>query len=201
VVSLGAYPALLTAFSGLASTAGLGIVKQVLGPLHLMTRPLENFFLPRATRALHQEGPAAMQQVLWRAARVSAPIFLVYGAVLIFGGEWIVRMVYGESYLEHVQALRVYALGVLLWFPVTVLRLELAARKLQRYLLWVEIWSVLVVYGVGLVLIDSLGLMGAAIAHLIVNIGALVLTFGVVLRERSRASYTPHGLGEAARSD
>ena len=204
VVSLGAQPALLTAFAGLSATAGFGIVKQILGPLHLMTRPLENFFLPCATRALHQDGTAAMQQVLWRAARVSAPIFVVYGAILIFGAQWIVGLVYGEEYLEHLDSIRLYAIGVLLWFPVTVLRLELAARKLQRHLLLVEVWSVVVIYGLGLFLINSLGLMGAALAHLIVNIGALFLTIAVVLRERNRLAIPPaafHGLGEAAGSD
>jgi O-antigen/teichoic acid export membrane protein len=153
---------------------------------------------------LHQEGAVAMQRVLWSAARFSAPVFVVYVLVVLLGGPWIVGLVFGESYLEHVDALRVFAIGELVWFPVTVLRLELAARKLQRYLLWAEIWSVVVVYGLGILLINSLGLVGAAIAHLIVNLGALVLTVAVVHRERRRDSYAlaaPHGLGEAARSD
>jgi O-antigen/teichoic acid export membrane protein len=204
VASLGAYPALLTALSGLTSTAGFGIVKQVLGPLHLMTRPLDNFFLPRATRALNQDGTSAMQQVLWQATRLIAPIFLVYGAVLLFGAELIIGLVYGEDYVEHAAALRLYAVAVVIWLPVCVLRLEIAARKLQRFLLWGEVWSVVVVYGVGLFLISSYGLLGAAIAHLIVNVGTLVLTVAAVYRERTRASRaTPalQGYGDATQAE
>lgn len=202
VASMGAYPAFLTALSGLTSTAGYGVVNQVLGPLNLMSRPIESFYLPRAARALHQQGAAAMQEVLWSAARFCAPIFLVYVAALLVGGGWIIGLVFGEAYVEHADALRVFALSELLWFPITVLRLELAARRLQRYLLWVEVWSVVVIYGVGLLLINSSGLLGAALAHLIVNGGGLIFTIVVVRRARRRASSAfagAHGSGEAAR--
>jgi O-antigen/teichoic acid export membrane protein len=184
--SVGAYPALLAGLAGLAATAGLGVVKQVVGPLHLLTRPLENFYLPRAARALDQEGTAALTAVLWRATRFSVPLFVVYIMVVAIGGEWIIRLVYGDKYVEHADALRVFALSDLLWLPVIVLRLELAARRLQRYLLLVEAWSALVVYGLGLVLIIWVGLMGAAIANIVVNLGALVLTVAAVMRERNR---------------
>ena len=182
--SVGAYPALLAALTGLASTAGLGIVKQAVGPLHLLTRPLENFFLPRAARALDQHGTAALTQVLWRATRFSVPLFVVYILILVVAGDWVIRLVYGERYVEHADALRVFALSDLLWLPVIVFRLELAARRLQRYLLLVEAWSALVVYGLGLVLIIWIGLMGAAIANIVVNLGALVLTVAAVVRAR-----------------
>lgn len=185
--SVGAYPALLAGLVGLTATAGLGVIKQIVGPLHLLTRPLENFYLPRAARALDQEGTAALTDVLWRATRFSVLPFLIYILVVVLGAELIVESIYGEKYMEHVAALRVFALSDLLWLPVIVLRLELAARRLQWYLLVVEGWSALVVYGLGLVLILWIGLMGAAIANAVVNLGALVLTVGAVLRERNRA--------------
>jgi O-antigen/teichoic acid export membrane protein len=203
-VTLGAYPALIATFSDLRNTAGLGIIRQVIGPVHLLTRPLESYFLPAATRALHQGGTPAMTRVLWRATRICGPIFVVYLGTLLFGGQWIVELVFGAEYAEHAGALLIFVLVELIWFPVTVLRLELSARKLQRYILWAEVWSVLVVYGVGLILINSLGLVGAGLAHLIVNIGALVLTLAVLRRERHRASCVPaafHGLGGVARPD
>ena len=55
----------------------------------------------------------------------------------------------------------------------------------------------LVVYGAGLFLINSLGLVGAALTHVIVNVGALVLTIAVVVRARRGA---PHSSFAATRS-
>ena len=58
--TMGAYPALIAMVSTLKNTAGLGIIRQVVGPVHLLTKPLENYFLPSAARALHQGGTPAL---------------------------------------------------------------------------------------------------------------------------------------------
>ena len=112
--TMGAYPALIAMVSTLKNTAGLGIIRQVVGPVHLLTKPLENYFLPSAARALHQGGTPALTRELWRATQLSAPIFLVYLGVVLVGGEWIVGRVFGEQYLEHVDALRIFVLVELL---------------------------------------------------------------------------------------
>jgi O-antigen/teichoic acid export membrane protein len=185
--STGAYPVLLAGFSGLSSTAGYGIVKQMIGPLHLLTRPLENFYLPRAARALDQKGTGALAVVLWQATCFTVPFFIVYVAIVVIGDEWIIDFLYGERYVEHVDAVRLWALTELLWLPWIILRLELAARRFQRHLLLVEVWTAAVVYGLGVLMIGWMGLMGAAITNVVVAIGASCITAAAVMYERRRA--------------
>lgn len=64
-------------------------------------------------------------------------------------------MLYGSKYAEFSEALRVYALGELLWIPALVLKLEIDARRMQRYLLAFEILSAALIYSVGLYLIGQ----------------------------------------------
>src|SRR5207248_1974471 len=61
-VNTQALPVNLTAFAGLSSTAGLGVIRQLLGPLHLLTRPLETYHLSVATRELATGGTPALNR-------------------------------------------------------------------------------------------------------------------------------------------
>lgn len=84
--------------------------------------------------------------------------------------------------------MRVYALGELLWIPALVLKLEIDARRMQRYLLAFEILSAALIYSVGLYLIGQGGLYGAAVASAMVSAAGLGFFTLVVLRARRSAA-------------
>jgi hypothetical protein len=65
-----------------------------------------------------------------------------------------------------------------------VLKLEIDARRMQRYLLALELWSGALVYSFGLYLIWQGGLYGAAVTSAIVSGTGLVFFGPAVLRVR-----------------
>jgi O-antigen/teichoic acid export membrane protein len=183
-LSMGALPAMLTAIAGLASTAGYGAVRQVIGPLQLLLRPLESYFLGRATRALARDGARGLNRVLWDAIYFTGPPCVVYLLVLLVAPSVVLATVYGGRYAEYADALRIYALAELLWLPALVLKLEMDARRMQRYLLAFELCSAGLIYSLGLYLIAQDGLYGAAVASAIVSAAGLLFFALVVFRVR-----------------
>jgi O-antigen/teichoic acid export membrane protein len=183
-LSVGTFPAVLTAFAGLAATAGFGVIRQVIGPLHLLLRPLESYFLGRAAQALDRDGSRGLNRVLWDAACFTGPLCTVYLLAVLVAPSFVFEVVYGGKYVEYSEVLRIFALAELLWFPVLVLKLEINARRMQRYLLVFEVGTVAIIYSVGLYWIAQWGLYGAAIASAVVSGTGLVFFTLVVLRVR-----------------
>ncbi len=185
--STNAYPAIVAALVDLRSTAGLGVIRQILGPVQLLTRPFESYYLPRATRALSVEGPAGLNRVMWRAAATTAPLHVLYAGILLLAPTLVLGLLYGDRYLDEATALRLFALASALYIPVHVLKLEINARRLQRHLLTMEIWTVALVYGIGLYLIGRFGLVGAALTQLAASVSQLVFFVAVVSVARGRS--------------
>ncbi len=185
------YPVILTAIQGLASAAGFGAAKQLLGPVNLLTRPMNNYYLPRATRRLAESGTSGLNRVLLKAALLFTLPYALYLAVAMLIPGLLLRLVYGEPYAPYADVLRVYAIAQLVYYPVFLLEIEVKARLMQRYLLLAEILTALIVYVVGIPLVARFGLMGAVLGLLLSNTVALVYFAGVVGRGRRLARISP----------
>lgn len=179
-LSFQAYPTIITGLAGLAGTAGFGVVRQLLGPLHLLTYPLESYYLPRAARALDRDGSSGLRRVLWQAASRIAPPFMLYVLILAAVPALVLEVVYGEQYAAYADVLRPFALATLIHLLVDIPALEINARRLQRYLLVGEVWFVGVLYTAGVYLIAQFGLIGTAMTEAIGLTGQFAI-FAVVL--------------------
>lgn len=190
-VSAEAYPFLLANLAGLAATAGYGVIRQVMGPIQLLARPLENYYLPRATRAVAEAGTPGITRVLWRAVGVTAPPYLLYLLAVAAAPAFLLERTFGPAYGEYAPSVRLFVLAALLYFPLLILRIEVNARRLQRYVFVGEAWVALVVYSFGLYLIAQYSIDGAAITTLLAIMGQLGLFLIVVVRARRGAPGVP----------
>lgn len=173
-VANGAYPALVyqlagngSAGAGLAAAAGIGVIWQLLGPVHLVLRPLENYYLPRSAYALSHGGSAAMRRVLLRGTLLTAPPFLAYLAALATVPDLVLGRVYGADFSRHADALRLFALVETLYLPTQLLLLVLQVRRQQHLMFLAELLAAGVIYPAAALLVPSLGLLGAGIAMLL----------------------------------
>jgi O-antigen/teichoic acid export membrane protein len=187
-VTVQAFPIIITALAGLPTTAQFGVIRQVLGPLHLLLHPLESYYLPRAARGLDRAGTPGLGRVLRQASFVMAPPFLIYSAVVAIAPGFLLRAVYGDKYIAVADVLRLFALVTMTSLPIAILSLEVGARRLQRYLFVAEGWAAAAIYGVGLYLIAQLGLVGVAITTALAASGQIALFAAVIGRARGAAT-------------
>ena len=151
---------ILVARAGIVSAAGAGIITQVLGPLRLLTRPVDNYYGPAMARAYALEGEPAMRRTLWDAARLLALPYFGYLAVLAVGATPILVTVFGGQYADVATALRVFVLASVLHFAVLFLQTTTGARRHQPLLVVEGACLVAVTFGLGIHLITRAGLVG-----------------------------------------
>lgn len=196
------YPAILTWLAGLPATAGFGLIRQLLGPTQLLVRPLESYHLPRVAQAFATGGISAVNRALWRATLSTAPFHVLYVGALVAAPALLLEAVFGQQFAEHATALRLFAIGSALYIPVHLLKLEIRARGLQQHLLAMEVWTVLLVYSVGISLISLAGLVGAALTSIAVSLTQCLYFAAVITRSRSsQASRIPAPRAEAEQGE
>lgn len=59
---------------------------------------MNNVLMPRAAKAFHQDGPAAVARIVWRTTGYVLCGMAVFAIVTFLGGDWVVTRVYGEDY-------------------------------------------------------------------------------------------------------
>lgn len=180
-----AYPAVLQAFHGLTPTAGLGVIRQLLGPVNLLVRPIDSQYLPRAARALAREGESGLWRVMLRAALLSAPPYVGYLLALALVPGPLLGLIYGERYAGFADLVRVFAVAELLGLPLAVLSVAAGARRLQRLLFLANIWNGVVLLGAGLSLVGQFGLLGVAVSSAVASAGRIVIIGFGLTRLRS----------------
>lgn len=123
-----------------------------------------NFFQPRAVRALHTEGRAGLCRVLFE----SAVIFTVVLTALCLGylvmGKWLLTIIYGEEFSAYHTVVAILGLNVLIVSYSIVAGNGMAALGNPRGLFWGEVAFAVVTVALAVILSAPLGLPGAAIA-------------------------------------
>ena len=152
----------------LASSQDVGFYGAALG-CAMMLRPLHlaysSAFLPRlSAQALFSiDKPLAAHESGLRYALV---ISLPVGVATLMLAPFLIRLFYGEQYIEGVQALRILGLAGIFLFINTYFWQVFAALGSAKAVLNISIASILVALILALLLIPTFGTMGAAMAEL-----------------------------------
>lgn len=192
------YAGFVAEVAGIGAAAGLGAVLQLVGPLNLFLRPMQNYFLPRAAAAWARGGEGALRRALWDVVRLSGPPYLLYVGALIVAPSTVLALVYGPEYSQYGDALLFAALAALLRFPAHLLDVEVSARRQPRYLPWARAGSAVTLYTVGFYLVSTLGLTGAGITLALAVAVQLGIIGVFVLRLRRAATAAGADHAEAA---
>lgn len=114
----------------------------------------------------HAEDPGALPQVVWQAVKYLLIVCLpvaVGGTVL---ADWIIVTLYGEAFIHSVPVLR-----VMLWALPSLFLLELMGRVantlgLERDAARINVINAVITVVLNLILVPTLGILGAALALL-----------------------------------
>jgi O-antigen/teichoic acid export membrane protein len=91
-----------------------------------------NLLMPKAAHAYGSHGVNGVVRLILAAIAVSSGLLVPLGLALIFGGEWILELVYGPRYAGHGSALAVLGACPVLWAATSALACGQAAFKQTR---------------------------------------------------------------------
>lgn len=123
-----------------------------------------NYFQPRAIKALHASGKRAMCMILLESVAVFSVVLIGLCFVYVFFGEWLLSRIYGDKLAGCAGLVSVLGLNVLLVSFSIVAGNGMAALGKPRGLFWGEFSFAIATIAVALVVTPYVGLMGAAIA-------------------------------------
>jgi O-antigen/teichoic acid export membrane protein len=161
---------LVGVLAGLEAAAGYGVVMQVVGALNVLNRPIQTYFLPRAAAAAADGGAPALGRVLRDVWLVAGPPHVAFIALIVCFPGTVLSLLYGERYAPYAGALEVFALVCALTLLYQVLALKAHALRRQRFLLFGQVASAALVFGLSPLLLPSLGLTGAGMVWLVVGV-------------------------------
>lgn len=134
------------------------IVSVVVMGLVSINMPLQ----PKLAAAWANGSTQEVQQLVTQATRLAAAVALAGFLILLFSAEWVLR-IYGTSYIEAADALRILAFGQLVNAVSGPCGLVLAATGKQKLALYGVGAGLGVAAAVVLVLVPLYGLVGAAV--------------------------------------
>jgi O-antigen/teichoic acid export membrane protein len=142
-----------------------------------LLKAIGNLLEPKAARSIVERGHQHLRRMIWHLCLALGALMLVYLAVLLFAGEWMVSTVYagtefsGRGHLVGVLALSVLASAI--GIPVSH---GLRAMDRPDLNFWAAAVSLLVTLLAGLVLVPQYGML----------LGAYSLLFGVLAGTATR---------------
>jgi O-antigen/teichoic acid export membrane protein len=104
--------------------------------------------------------------------------------------------VYGTRYTPYAEPARLFALVELLVLPVSVLFLEAAVRRLQRFIILVHLWSGFILCTLGIFLIVQLGLFGVAVTTAVALTGQIAVLALILARAQRQTPKAEQHLAE-----
>jgi O-antigen/teichoic acid export membrane protein len=171
-VSMNLYPWLLAVFHGTASTgvwaACLGVVAlgnpAVLGVL--------NFLGPKIAHVYAQEGARALRRFVLRASVAFALPMLLFGLAMIFRGGRVVTLLYGHQYAGNGLVVAILAFNLAVSAVAFSFSRALLAIERADVDFLVSFVALFIMLTLGLWLVRSFGIPGAALGMLIANTAA-----------------------------
>lgn len=167
------YPLLAAAFVGLAATGAMRAMQTILGPTNVLLIGMDTALTPAAARAYSEGGPAAVRAMVTKVYAYSWPFMAAYCVGVAVFARPILRLVYGEQFLDYSWLLPVFALTHALTYLHTPISLALRGSRLTSPMLQAYVMSTAVVFTLGIAAVYFFGVAGAAmgmIAHgIIVN--------------------------------
>lgn len=160
---------LLTIFQGLEAAARFTVLQNLMMPILHFNGALAQLLLPALARSISTQGQTQGVRVAYRGFGVLASTALVYWLLIWIGGEKVIRLLYGERYVEDAWLLAWLGFGPLLGAAVLVLTSFLRARENPRAVASAYAFSL----ALGLFLMPFLtwkwGIFGAVLALLFIE--------------------------------
>jgi O-antigen/teichoic acid export membrane protein len=183
------YLPLLGSFAGLEQAAAFQAMQNLLRPLQQSATALSSLFLPQVSRQRTEHGEHRFRLAVGGIVGLNVAISLAYLALLFVARFWLVSFLYRSSfYAEFVTLLPLLWLATLLGVVTQGLVIGLKSVRRSDLLFWAHALGAAATLSLGLVLVRSLGIQGAAIGSvcsgLLLAAGQLVLLGPYLRRKR-----------------
>ena len=166
LTGLGFYmlPWILASVRGEAETGVLAACTTLVGLSHLFVMGLNNFVMPKASRAFAECGAHGLCRVLRKATFYAAVVLGTLCIVIFFVGHALVAFVYGAAYANTGPLVSVLALAALTDAIGLLANAGLWAMDRPAASIIGDVTQLVVTLGVALWLVSPLGALGIAVA-------------------------------------
>jgi O-antigen/teichoic acid export membrane protein len=157
-------PLLLGYFSGMSTVALYQVVIPLVGLNTQVSQTFAMMFEPSASRVLARGDRAGLENLYWRAAAWVALLSFPGFALSFALAEPVTLLLYGERYQAAAAILSVLAVGMFLDAAMGFNDAALRVSGNVRWLMGVNVVGAIINIGLNLLLIPSMGALGAGIA-------------------------------------
>lgn len=159
-VAIEFYPVLTAGMINFAATGAYRAIQNLVAPIHLILRAMDTFLTPRAAKAYQESGLPALRRMLRLSYLVSAaPVLGLLGLAILFPRP-LLKLLYGEVYLEYSNAIIWMAIFYGLWFIYWPLQTALKAARLSRPIFIANTAAIAAMFTIGIGMIIRWGVYG-----------------------------------------
>ena len=173
------YP-LLSSFSGMAAAGELRALMNLSLPVAHFFGALSLFFVPYASRIVHEEGVTGLKSLTWRISCLFGAGAVGYWTLMLLLGKMVLHSLYGGHYTELAPLIPWLAAGSLPWHLAAVPAIALRAVRSSASLFSTYCVSSAVAILVGVPATSGFGLRGALLTMILSNSAALVVVVALV---------------------
>ncbi len=154
------YPVLTAGMISFAAAGAYRALQNLVAPIHLLLRATDTFLTPRAARLYHQKGRPVLSRTLRLTYAIAGiPILGVLSLAMLFPKP-LLRLFYGETYLEYAPGMVLMALFYALWFSYWPLQTALKAMRRSRPIFIANLAAMAAMFTVGIWMIWQWGVYG-----------------------------------------
>ena len=175
-VSDQAYPLFTAAIVGVAATAALRAVQNLVAPAHVVLNAFQTLATPRASAEYGRGGKRALVAFLALASLLAIAPLLVYWLTVGFLGRQLLTLLYSGRYTEYAPLVWLFSLGYLVLHVTQALSIGLMAIHKTRAIFYGRLAAIVVTFSGGIGLVWAFGVYGALLGSILTGV-----TFTAVL--------------------
>jgi O-antigen/teichoic acid export membrane protein len=159
------YPSLIGGFIGLEQAGAYRAMQNLVSPLQQMLAALTFLILPIVSRQVTEQGKEHSRQASRKLGYIYLAVSVVYMALLLVFGRWIIRVLYAqETYLQYYWLFFYIGIATMLFSLSQTLAIHLRAIENTRSIFWSKLFPAVFILLIGIYLTWRMGLTGVVIS-------------------------------------
>ncbi len=177
--------------AGILGVAVVGVLKAVdvvFGPARVLASVFNSVLPIRFSHTLATRGESVCHRQLKRAMFLALPLFGAYCALIAVFSDFVLRILFGATYVEFGPVLALYSLCAFFGYVSGILGTALRAKRLTRQVFTNRLIASLFAIPIGWSLIHALGIYGAVLGMVATYSSLCLLFWSSYRRDRQRSS-------------
>ena len=159
-VAVEVYPILTAGLVSFAATGAYRALQNVVAPIHSLLRAMDTYFTPRLADRRRIAGANGVVHMVRQMFLVTGPPVAFVLVVAVAFAEPILRLLYGETYVEYASGMRLMAVFYALWYSFWPIQSALKALERTRPIFVGSVVAMIAMATVGVLAILAYGVYG-----------------------------------------